>query len=187
MFENTRQLKEAARAVLENNWTGEFTKPAPSLYPHQWNWDAGFIAIAYAHFDLEKAMKELRSLFQGQWSNGMLPQIVFRPEKETDRQYFPGADFWQSNRSNHAPVGIQTSGITMPPVHGFALWNIYERAADKEKAEAFLKEMFPKVMALHHYFYENRDPLDEGLIYICLLYTSPSPRDRQKSRMPSSA
>ena len=23
--------------------------------------------------------------------------------------------------------------------------------------------------------------------YICLLYTSPSPRDRQKSRMPSSA
>ena len=26
-----------------------------------------------------------------------------------------------------------------------------------------------------------------GLNYICLLYTSPSPRDRQKSRMPSSA
>ena len=25
------------------------------------------------------------------------------------------------------------------------------------------------------------------LFYICLLYTSPSPRDRQKSRMPSSA
>ena len=25
------------------------------------------------------------------------------------------------------------------------------------------------------------------LSYICLLYTSPSPRDRQKSRMPSSA
>ena len=37
--------------------------------------------------------------------------------------------------------------------------------------------------------------MDEGLRaymlkvynYICLLYTSPSPRDRQKSRMPSSA
>ena len=26
-----------------------------------------------------------------------------------------------------------------------------------------------------------------GLLYACLLYTSPSPRDRQKSRMPSSA
>ena len=26
-----------------------------------------------------------------------------------------------------------------------------------------------------------------ALFYVCLLYTSPSPRDRQKSRMPSSA
>ena len=26
-----------------------------------------------------------------------------------------------------------------------------------------------------------------GLLSVCLLYTSPSPRDRQKSRMPSSA
>ena len=28
---------------------------------------------------------------------------------------------------------------------------------------------------------------DERFSYTCLLYTSPSPRDRQKSRMPSSA
>ena len=28
---------------------------------------------------------------------------------------------------------------------------------------------------------------DPGELFICLLYTSPSPRDRQKSRMPSSA
>ena len=26
-----------------------------------------------------------------------------------------------------------------------------------------------------------------GMLWVCLLYTSPSPRDRQKSRMPSSA
>ena len=31
------------------------------------------------------------------------------------------------------------------------------------------------------------DRLDTGLLKRCLLYTSPSPRDRQKSRMPSSA
>ena len=29
--------------------------------------------------------------------------------------------------------------------------------------------------------------VDNGDYYFCLLYTSPSPRDRQKSRMPSSA
>ena len=32
---------------------------------------------------------------------------------------------------------------------------------------------------------ENKDQVNE--ILFCLLYTSPSPRDRQKSRMPSSA
>ena len=36
------------------------------------------------------------------------------------------------------------------------------------------------------YFYKNNGTkLD--LIYVCLLYTSPSPRDRTRSRMPSSA
>ena len=35
---------------------------------------------------------------------------------------------------------------------------------------------------------EQRDAvLDIARQYVCLLYTSPSPRDRQKSRMPSSA
>ena len=31
------------------------------------------------------------------------------------------------------------------------------------------------------------DPVAVARSYACLLYTSPSPRDRQKSRMPSSA
>ena len=31
------------------------------------------------------------------------------------------------------------------------------------------------------------DPIENMGMKICLLYTSPSPRDRQKSRMPSSA
>ena len=35
---------------------------------------------------------------------------------------------------------------------------------------------------------ENFTPqMNEILSYICLLYTSPSPRDRTRSRMPSSA
>ena len=35
----------------------------------------------------------------------------------------------------------------------------------------------------------NSEKIDfeDGALHICLLYTSPSPRDRQKSRMPSSA
>ena len=33
----------------------------------------------------------------------------------------------------------------------------------------------------------SRSYLEYAMSVICLLYTSPSPRDRQKSRMPSSA
>ena len=33
----------------------------------------------------------------------------------------------------------------------------------------------------------NGQPLDRVLVKVCLLYTSPSPRDRTRSRMPSSA
>ena len=33
----------------------------------------------------------------------------------------------------------------------------------------------------------NKVKLERHNFYTCLLYTSPSPRDRQKSRMPSSA
>ena len=36
-------------------------------------------------------------------------------------------------------------------------------------------------------FVESSNVVGKGRFQICLLYTSPSPRDRQKSRMPSSA
>ena len=38
-----------------------------------------------------------------------------------------------------------------------------------------------------HWIKNDGDVLPGDLVLICLLYTSPSPRDRQKSRMPSSA
>ena len=68
-------------------------KTLPSLYPHQWHWDSGFIAIGYAHYNEDRAMQEIRSLFGHQWENGMVPQIAFDPE--TLGNYFPEPDFWQ--------------------------------------------------------------------------------------------
>ena len=38
---------------------------------------------------------------------------------------------------------------------------------------------------IKHYLIDIEEPINQ--INVCLLYTSPSPRDRQKSRMPSSA
>lgn len=161
---DAKTLVKEAKDILAGNWTGKFTKPAPNLYPHQWNWDAGFIAIGYSHYDMDRAESELRSLFSGQWKNGMVPQIVFNPE--FDYNYFPSSDFWETWRSFDASETKKTSGITMPAVHGFVLQHIYRNAKDKGRAINFVKEMFPKILKMHEYFYNNRDPFDEGLVYI---------------------
>jgi hypothetical protein len=76
---NEDMLVRQARAVLDFNWTGEYTMPGPRLYPHQWSWDAAFIAIGYSHYDQERATRGLRHLFEAQWKNGLLPQLVFNP------------------------------------------------------------------------------------------------------------
>ncbi len=55
---NKNVLIEKAKKVLGNNWTGGFTKPSPKLYPHQWNWDSGFISIGYSHFDQKTEVLE---------------------------------------------------------------------------------------------------------------------------------
>jgi hypothetical protein len=73
-------LVRQARAVLDFNWTGEYTMPGPRLYPHQWSWDSAFTAIGYCRYDQDRATRELRHLFEAQWKNGLLPQLVFNPQ-----------------------------------------------------------------------------------------------------------
>jgi len=158
------QYVDQAKEILDRNWVGSSTKPAPHLYPHQWNWDSGFIAIGRSHYDTQRAMQELETLFKAQWSNGMLPQIVFNPYALG--HYFPEPDFWQTERSPHAPAGVLTSGITMPPVHAIAAEKIYENARRRSDVIPFLKGLYPKLIALHEYLYTHRDPYDEGLVYI---------------------
>jgi len=155
---------EKAKQILANNWTGMSTKPAPSLYPHQWNWDSSFIALGKSHYNTAQAILEIETLFEAQWANGMLPQIVFDPKALG--HYFPEPDFWQAERSPHAPKNKLTSGITMPPVHAIAVEEIYQNARQQRRVLPFLKRIYPKLIALHEYLYRERDSEKEGLVYI---------------------
>lgn len=156
-------LIQRAKKVLDQNWLGHATKPAPRLYPHQWSWDSAFIAIAYAHYDPPRAIQEMRSLFAGQWHNGLLPHILFDP---LERDYAPGPEFWQIDRSPHAPKDVMTSGIIQPPVHATAILHIAHHDPDKVRSLAFLREMFPKLKSWHAYLYNERDLEKNGLISI---------------------
>jgi glycogen debranching enzyme len=151
-----------AKAVLEANWLGHATSPSRLLYPHQWSWDAACIAIGYASWNQERAETELRSLFSGQWRDGLLPHIVF-----TDgARYFPGPEFWQTERSPAAPDQPKTSGIVQPPIHASAALKVYRLASDRERAEAFLGELLPKLAAWHEYLYRERARTEGGLVEI---------------------
>ena len=164
MPETLDQLIVQAKSILDGNWLGRSTQPSSQLYPHQWNWDSGFIAIGYARYHQQRAQQELSTLFAAQWENGMLPQIVFNPDALGS--YFPEPDFWQGERSPHYPKGVLTSGITMPPVHAMAALRVLRYATDGHQAREWLQDLYPRILALHEYFYRDRDPLREGLVYI---------------------
>ena len=157
------KLVEGARKILAANDLGGSTKPAPNLYPHQWNWDSCFIAIGISRYDTERAATEIRSLLRGQWRNGLVPQIVFNPKGSG---YFPGPDVWQCERSPDAPKDVETSGITQPPVLATAALTIWQNAENKDEARRFLVEVYPKIVLYHRFFYEERNPDGNGLIVV---------------------
>lgn len=163
MAQDREGLIRQAKAVLEFNWTGEYTQPGPRLYPHQWSWDSALIAMGYAHYDQDRAEKELRHLFSAQWKNGLLPQIVFNPDFHN---YFPGPNFWHAGESPDAPEDRSTSGVVLPPAHATAVLHLYRHAGDERAARAFLEESFPKLESWHEYLYGERDPEGDGLVYI---------------------
>jgi mannosylglycerate hydrolase len=155
-------LARRALEVLDANWRGASTVPSPALYPHQWSWDSACIAIGYSHLNQERAEQELGSLFAGQWRNGLLPHIVFAEGQD----YFPGPEFWQTDRSPDAPMTRRTSGIVQPPVHATSVLQVYRSDQDHDRAAAFLSELLPKLDAWHSYLYRERNRNGDGLIEI---------------------
>ena len=95
---------------------------------------------------------------------------------------------------------VQESFASLAPIAEDAMALFYRRLFELDPA---VRRMFPPDMAAQHRklaqmltaAVKGLDHLDRlvpvvqdlGRRHACLLYTSPSPRDRQKSRMPSSA
>jgi glucosylglycerate hydrolase len=159
----------AARAayILRDNSTGLITKAAPTLYPHQWSWDAAFNAIGLATVDLPRAQLELDSLFAGQWRNGMVPHIVFDPVADG---YWPGPAQWECARySEDAPEHTATSGICDPPVHAIAVDRILAVAAaaggrEYELTAGWAAHLYPKLLAWHRFLARERVDKATGLM-----------------------
>ena len=161
------QLAARAAELLRGNDLGVMTSAAPTLYPHMWSWDAAFVAVGLASLSVQRAVVELDTLLSAQWSNGMIPHIVFAPGV---LGYVPGPERWAcAQLAADAPAGRQTSGITQPPVHAIAVQRILDRAragsrSDRAVAEDFLDRRWNDLMRWHRWLAETRDPHHRGRI-----------------------
>jgi hypothetical protein len=153
----TQQMIDQAKAVMRKNDRGTYTVPTHGLYPFQWNWDSALSALGFAHFDEARAWTEIETLFAHQWDDGMVPHIIFH---QHDDGYFPGPDVWGTGRP------VPTSGITQPPVAGFAARRMFDRAQDKVLAAEKARALLLRIHAWHQWFYANRDPQGTGLVAI---------------------
>ena len=79
----------------------------------------------------------------------------------------------QEQGSWYTVVGVIDDGTGLNQ----AVQEVRELGVDRDDLTVVLKRVD----------FSEPEPFPDGTRYICLLYTSPSPRDRQKSRMPSSA
>ena len=169
--EKSAGVSPLAAGVLRRNDLKTWTKPAPSLYPHQWSWDSAFIALGLAHMDNRRAAQELETLFASQWDTGKLPHIIFNPDAPP-KSYFPDAERWNSaTLSSDAPSEPHTSGLCQPPIHAIAVLRIWEAARGKDErrvelARSFLRDSYPRLLAWHLYLSTARDPEGSGLVTI---------------------
>src|SRR3954469_18582624 len=113
--EMSAELWNSAVRVLETNWSHDHMVPSRLLYPHQWSWDAAFIAVGLAYVNPSRAWRDLRSLFEAQWPDGRVPHIVFAPATpEGDSS--PGPAFGDVPAYAGRPAR-GSPGIVQPPMH----------------------------------------------------------------------
>jgi neutral trehalase len=133
------QLRTDALAVLTGNRHGSYTVPAIGLYPYQWAWDSGPIALGWAAVgEWDQAWGELDKLFSAQWPSGMVPHIVFW---EPSDDYFPGPEVWSTNRQP------PTTGLTQPPLPVSAAARLFTTDPDRDRAREQIGLLWPRLVA----------------------------------------
>ena len=152
-----KHIKKAQKILIGNRKKGYTLPTNNKLYPAQWNWDSAFIALGYSYFNLNFALKEIKTLLDGQWKDGMIPHILFH---NTDTNYYPNHTAWNCGNK------IRSSGITQPPV----LVSILKEILDKNKINNIqkkeIKKFIIKIKKSHEWFIKYRDPKKTGLVSI---------------------
>jgi neutral trehalase len=134
------------------------------MYGHQWLWDSALTSIGLSHLNPQRAALEISSLFEGQWNNGMVPNMIFTKGRLFgDPPFKPDYLVWSSKLLNkNAPRTVATSGITQPPIIAEAAWRIGEKL-DHDDRQAFWTDTVGHLATYHSWIYKERNLKGDGL------------------------
>jgi len=141
-----KDLMAKAVLTLQNNTriaAGELKHPG--LFPSYhykwflgfWAWDSWKHAAALTWYKPELAKNQIRTMYDYQLDNGFIPDCIYR-DTTLERHNFRN---------------------TKPPLSAWAVWEIYQQDRDVE----FIKEMYPKIVKQHQWWYRYRDYDRDGL------------------------
>ncbi|MDM0612545.1 trehalase family glycosidase [Clostridium perfringens] len=117
-----------------------------------WAWDSWKQAVATANFDGELAKNNIRALFDYQIKD----DDSVRPY---DKGTIIDAIFYNKDEQRGGEGGNWNERNSKPPLAAWAVWNVYKETNDIE----FLKEMYPKLVDYHNWWYTNRDHDKNGI------------------------
>ena len=137
--ENTRSGTHAGRPYT-------YTAPSPSRYPWQWYWDSCLIAIAWRHFDRDRARAELETLLCAAEPDGFIGHTIFwgKPLTRTRSLFY----------NVHSRQDFMTATI-QPPLLAWA-WKIAVGDPAQE----------PRIKLHQQSILKRRDFDGDGLIWI---------------------
>jgi len=163
---NTELERVAVKAIetLNGNWRGQagamkFDSVTPSVTARwfsgnqTWAWDTWKQAFAMAHFNSDVAKNNIRAMFAYQiqandsirpWDKGFVPDLVAY-NLSSDR----GGDGINWNERN-----------TKPSLAAWSVMEVYKTTGDK----TWLEEMYPKLVAYHNWWLNNRDHNGNGVV-----------------------
>ena len=150
-------INKAKKTLLGNRRRGYTLPTNNKLYPAQWNWDSGFIALGYSYFNLNFALREINTLLDGQWRDGMVPHILFH---NTRTNYYPNYTAWNCGNKIHS------SGITQPPILATILKEIVNKNKINKTQLLNIKKIIKKIKKFHEWLIKFRDPKKTGLVSI---------------------
>lgn len=173
---STEQTNVALKAIetLNGNWRSaagaiKHDMVSPSVtarwFNGAWAWDSWKHAYAMAQFNPAVAKANILAMFDYQVT-------IDDPLRPQDAGMIVDAIFYNKDIARQGDGGNWNERNTKPPLAAWAVWQVYRANNQKnstqtwsrKKDKRFLRQMFPKLLSYHQWWYRNRDHNRNGLV-----------------------